>query len=395
MQLSLKNRIRINRAEISGSFGDIGTDLPLLVGMILASGLHAPSVLIVFGFAQIASALFYGIPMPVQPLKAVAALVIAGGISASEIYGAGVSVGLIMLLLTVSGLLESLRKAIPKSVIRGMQLGLGLKLAMLSVLAYVPSDGVRGLMLACACVLLVLLLGKSQKCPAALPVIVIGLVYALSFNVGIDTFRDSFGVAIPRVAGFTKADMLQGLIVLALPQIPLSLGNSLLATHQMASDLFPERKLKIRTIGYTYSFFNIVCPLFGGVPVCHGSGGMAGHYVFGGRTGGSVLIYGCLLLVFGCLWGNGFESVVRIFPLPVLGVILITEGVTLMRFTRDVVSDRPQLLVALVTALCAIALPYGFLVGLIVGTVLAYLSRAIFVSGHRSESVCSMEATNA
>ena len=148
MRFKLATRIQINRAELSGAFGDIGTDLPLLTGMILAAGLHPVTVLVVFGLAQIGSALFYGIPMPVQPLKAVAALVIAGGITASQLQGAGLSIGLIMLLLTATGLLDRLRAIIPKSVIRGIQLGLGVKLFLLACSRYIPSDGLAGLMLA-------------------------------------------------------------------------------------------------------------------------------------------------------------------------------------------------------------------------------------------------------
>lgn len=370
-----KTAIRINRGELSGAFGDIGTDLPLLTGMILASGMHPASALTVFGLAQLASALFYGIPMPVQPLKAVAALVIAGGITASQVYGAGVCIGLIMLALTMSGLLDRLGALIPKCVIRGIQLGLGVKLALLALTRYIPSDGTAGLILAGLCAVVIILLLNNHRCPPALPVVGIGLIYAFCMRSGAGAWQDSVGFALPRMAHFTAADMLQGALILALPQIPLSLGNSLFATHRMAHDLFPERRVRLRTIGYTYSALNIVVPFFGGIPVCHGSGGMAGHYVFGGRTGGSVFIYGLLLITFGLFFGGGFERVVHLFPLPVLGVILVTEGAMLMRSVRDVIPDRLGLLIAVVTASCAVLLPSGFLVGMVAGTLLAYLPK--------------------
>ncbi len=369
-------RIRLDRHELSGALGDIGTDLPLIVGMILASGMHPASVLTVFGLAQLASACFYGIPMPVQPLKAVAALVIAGGITAPQIYGAGLCIGLIMLALTLSGMLDRLGAIIPKCVIRGIQLGLGIKLTLLAVTRYIPSDGVAGLALGAVCAVVILLLLNNRRCPPALPVVAIGLVYALCFKFGAGTWSQSFGVALPQLVRFTPADMLQGALILALPQIPLSLGNSLFATHRMAGDLFPERKVKLRTIGYTYSALNILVPFLGGIPVCHGSGGMAGHYVFGGRTGGSVLIYGLLLITFGVFFGSGFEHIVQVFPLPVLGVILVAEGITLMRFVRDTVPDRFALATALLTAACAVLLPSGFLVGMAAGTGMAYAPRA-------------------
>jgi len=364
-------RIAINRAELSGAFGDIGTDLPLITGMILASGMNPAAVLGVFGLAQVASALFYGIPMPVQPLKAVAALVIAGGITAPQVYGAGLSIGLLMLALTVSGLLDRLRKLIPRSVIRGIQLGLGIKLALLATMRYIPSAGTSGLVLAGACGLVVILLLGNRRCPAALPVVGIGVAYALLFNVGSGSETAGIGFALPSLARFTRADMLQGMILLALPQIPLSLGNSLFATHQMAADFFPDRRVKLRMIGYTYSLLNVVSAFLGGIPVCHGSGGMAGHYVFGGRTGGSVLLYGLFLIALGLFWGTGFGQLVHRFPLPVLGVILLAESAMLMRVVQDVIPIRHDFAIAVLTALCAVFLPYGFLVGMIAGSLLA------------------------
>ncbi len=364
--------ITINRAELSGSFGDIGTDLPLITGMILASGMNPAAVLGVFGLTQVASALFYGIPMPVQPLKAVAALVIAGGISASQVYGAGLSIGLLMLALTATGLLDRLRTLVPKSVIRGIQLGLGIKLALLATVRYIPSAGVTGLVLAGVCALMVILLLGNHRCPPALPVVGIGVAYTLLVNVGPGLEQAGFGFTLPSLARFTRADMLQGMILLALPQIPLSLGNSLFATHQMAADLFPERRVKLRTIGYTYSLLNVVSAFLGGIPVCHGSGGMAGHYVFGGRTGGSVLLYGVFLIGLGLFWGTGFGQFVHRFPLPVLGVVLLAEGAMLMHVAQDVIPVRHDLAVALLTAAAAVLLPYGFLVGMTSGTLLAH-----------------------
>ncbi len=369
------SRIQFNRRELSGAFGDIGTDLPLITGMILASGMNPAAVLGVFGLAQVAAALFYGIPMPVQPLKAVAALVIAGGISAAQVYGAGLSIGLIMLALTASGLLDKLRAIVPEPVIRGIQLGLGLKLALLALGRYIPSAGVSGLALAALCALVLLLLLGNRRCPPALPVVGIGLLYAFVFNSVGGLGRESLRFALPRPVTFSTGDMLQGLVLLALPQIPLSLGNSLFAAHQMAADLFPERRVTLRTIGYTYSLLNVASAFLGGVPVCHGSGGMAGHYVFGGRTGGSVLIYGVFLIALGVFWGSGFGQIVQMFPLPVLGVILLAESGMLIRFARDLVPRRSERAIAALTALSAVLLPYGFLIGMAIGTVATYAPR--------------------
>lgn len=365
--------VRFDRNEWSGAFGDIGTDLPLIAGMILAAQLHPASVLIVFGAMQVATALLYGIPMPVQPLKAVAALVIADKLSAGTIYGAGLAIGLLMLLLTVTGLVDWLTRVIPKAVVRGIQFGLGVKLALLALQTYVPSDGGRGYVLAAGCLGLALLTLGNRRWPPALFVIGLGLLYAAVFHRPIEG-HPPLAWAWPRLFAPTTAEVWQGFLVLALAQIPLSLGNSILATRQIAHDLFPEKRLSTRKISFTYSIMNLIAPFVSGVPVCHGSGGMAGHYAFGGRTGGSVVIYGAFYLALGLLFSGGFEDLLRMFPLPVLGVILLIEGVTMMRFIGDLAADRSSLALALLVGLLCAGLPYGFAIGMLVGVLVAWLS---------------------
>ena len=142
----------------------------------------------------------------------------------------------------------------------------------------------------------------------------------------------------------------------------------------MATDYFPEKKVTIKKISLTYSIINIINPFLGGIPTCHGSGGMAGHYAFGARTGGSVFIYGILFLVLGFFFSGSFEQVVKIFPLPILGVILLFEGITLMIFIKDIIDSKKHFFIALLVALIACGLPYGYLIGMIVGTIMYYIS---------------------
>jgi hypothetical protein len=363
--------IRFDRNEFSGAFGDIGTDLPLIIGMILASGMDAGSVLITFGLLQIATALTYGIPMPVQPLKAVAALVIAHKISGDIVTGAGLSIGIVMLLLTVTGILERVARSIPASVVRGIQFGLGLQLSLLSLTNYTASEGTAGYILAAIAFAVTIALLGNRRFPPAPFVIGLGVVYATIFHYDAHAIATSFGVSVPVFRVPSVDAMVTGFLVLALPQIPLSFGNSILATERIAADYFPDHHITIPRIGLTYSIMNIAAPFLGGVPVCHGSGGMAGHYTFGARTGGSVVIYGSLYLVIGVFFARGFASLVHVFPLPVLGVILLFEGAALIRLLADTVSVRRDLATAVLVGLMCVGLPYGYLVGLVVGTVLA------------------------
>jgi MFS superfamily molybdate transporter len=365
-------RIRFDRHEWAGAFGDIGTDLPLMTGMILATGVAPGPVLVLFGLSQIFSALVYRMPMAVQPLKAVAVIVIAQRVDASLIYAAGLTIGAMMLLLTLTGLLDWLARVIPKSVIRGVQLGLGLKLALIALGDYVPADGAVGYGLAAIAFVVTLLLLGNRRWPAALAVLALGVVYALTFKIQPGTFTGSLGMQMPRLAWPRGEALIQAFVLLALPQIPLSIGNSVLATRQIAHDYFPEAGVTVRKIGWTYSLMNLVLAPLGGFPVCHGSGGLAGHYTFGGRTGGSVVIYGVLFLVLGGVFGRGFAQVVHIFPLPMLGVILLFEALALMRLVRDQFGDSRALTIALLTGLLALALPFGFLIAILTGTTLHY-----------------------
>ncbi len=375
----LRGKIRFDRNELAGSFGDIGTDFPLVVSLILVAGLDPASVLVMFGAMQIFTGLTYGIPMPVQPLKAMTVIVLTQKLTGNILYAGGLAIGILMLFLTATNLLGWIGKIVPKSVVRGIQFGLGIQLATLALKEYVASDGISGYILAAVSFTIVIALLGNRKYPASLFVILLGLIYALALKVNAGTLVKSIGFSLPHFQTISPKDLWVGFIVLALPQIPLSIGNSVLATRQVAHDYFPEKKLGIRKIGLTYSLMNLVAPFFGGIPVCHGSGGMVGHYTFGARTGGSIVIYGMIYLVLGLFFSYVFGEAIGLFPKPMLGVILLFEGWALMKLTKDLKDSKTDLGIAFLVGLLAIGLPYGYIIGLIVGTVLAKLIEKKFV----------------
>ena len=369
----LSARIRFDRNEFSGAFGDIGTDFPLIVGMILAAGLDAPSVLIVFGALQVFTGLTYGMPMPVQPLKAMAVIVITQKLAPRILYGGGLAIGIVMLLLTVTGLIGWVARIVPKSVVRGVQFGLGMQLASLALRDYVTADAWPGYALAAIAFVITLLLLGNRKFPPAPFVILLGIAYAFLFKLDGASLANSVGLSLPKLNRPEWNDVWVGFLVLALPQLPLSLGNSILASQRVADDLFPEKKVTVRKISLTYSLMNLVSPWFSGIPTCHGSGGIAGHHAFGGRTGGSVVIYGALYLTLGLFFGGGFSTAIKLFPLPVLGVILLFEALALMKLVRDMLSNAADFFIVLLVGLIAFGLPYGYVVGVVLGTVIAYV----------------------
>jgi hypothetical protein len=379
-----RGSIRFDRNELAGAFGDIGTDLPLIVGMILAAGLHSASVLVMFGVMQYLTAIRYRMPMPVQPLKAVAVLVITQKIAPGVLYGGGLAIGIVMLVLTLTGGITWLARVVPKTVVRGLQLGLGIQLAMLALKDYVQSDGARGYVLAAIAFVVVIALLGNRRLPAAIPVIALGVIYAFVFKLSGRDLRDAIGFTLPEARTVSWADITTGFLILALPQIPLSLGNSILATRQVAADLFPERDITVKKLSYTYALMNLVNPFFGGVPTCHGSGGMVGHYTFGARTGGSIIIYGSIFLILGLFFAAGFQQVVQVFPLPILGVLLFFEAAALMGMIRDEASNPDSMFLIVIVGLIAAGLPYGYAIALVVGVALSFLKEKLdFVSQTR------------
>jgi MFS superfamily sulfate permease-like transporter len=277
--------------------------------------------------------------------------------------------------LTATGLIDWLARAIPKSVVRGIQFGLGLQLASLALKDYVPADGSGGYWLAAAAFAITVALLGNRRMPPAPLLILLGFVYAAVFHLSGARLAGAFGVHLPQFRVPATSEILSGAVLLALPQIPLSLGNSILATRQVTADLFPARLMSVRKIGYTYSLMNLVNPFFGGVPTCHGSGGIAGHYAFGGRTGGSVILYGSLYLALGLFFAGGFGVALQLFPKPILGVILLFEALTLMRLVGDMFQNAADTTVLLLVGLAAFGLPYGYVIGLVVGTAVAYFFR--------------------
>jgi MFS superfamily sulfate permease-like transporter len=367
--------IAFNRNELAGAFGDIGTDLPLILGMVAINGLDATSAFLMFGVFQLLTALRYGLPMPVQPLKAMSAIMITTGAPPEVLFGGGLVVGIAMLLLSLTGGIDWINSLLPAGVVRGIQLGLGMSLILVAF-SFMQREGTLGLVVAFAGVVVVLLLSRSSRFPPALLLIGGGIILALFQGLDAGTLARGVGLNLPRLYVPSMQDVVQGGITLAIPQIPLSIANSIIATSFLVRDFFPHRQdVTPRRISLTYGLMNMASPFFSGIPVCHGSGGLAGHHRFGARTGGSVVIYGIVFIILGLFFGGVIFEAVKVFPFPILGTLLFFEGFALTKLIMKVKDSTPDLLVALLVGFIVIGLPYGYAVGIVAGSVAYYLLR--------------------
>jgi SulP family sulfate permease len=114
----MKPKYLFNRVEFAGSLGDLGTLLPLAVGMIMINGLNPQGLFLSVGLLYILGGYFYGLPVPVQPMKVVGAYAIATGLTAQQISASGAWLAVILLIAGITGLINVIGKYTPKAVIR-------------------------------------------------------------------------------------------------------------------------------------------------------------------------------------------------------------------------------------------------------------------------------------
>ena len=363
---------RLDRNEIAGSLGDLGTFLPLLVGMASQNGLNFASALFFAGLFNVITGLVYSIPMAVQPMKAIAAVALAEGLTVPQILAAGASVSFIVLILACTGGIDWLNRCVPKSVVRGLQLALGLTLLMkgLQMVAgtqvWWAADSIMTGLISGA---LVLAWFHSRRVPVALVLFALGMLIAVATRPELLS-SIGIGVTLPAWTPLSWSDFESAFWKATLPQIPLTTLNSVVAVCALSADLFPNRPASPRSVAVSVGMMNLISCWFGAMPMCHGAGGLAGQYRFGARTNGSILFLGTIKMILAVLFGSSLMLLCAAFPLSVLGVLLMFSGSELALVTRDQIR-RPDAFIMLLTAGACMGLNHiavGFLLGLSVAS---------------------------
>ncbi|RME23376.1 MAG: sulfate transporter [Candidatus Zixiibacteriota bacterium] len=360
--------MRFDLRELSGGLGDLGTFIPIVTALSIVSGMDIAMILVVAGLANIATGLLFGLPIPVQPMKSIAAVAIVEKLLPPEIAAAGLLAGAVMFLLGTSNLITRIDKVIPKPVVRGIQLGVGIKLALkgVSFISALPVWGLNSMAIAGGLLLLLLVERRVRRFPTALVFLLTGFVImyvARRFPVGVVTIGlPHWQFILPAPAAWWH-----GLLYGAIPQLPLTILNSVVAVCALSGDLFPGRRVPVTKMSVSVGLMNLLGCWFGGMPMCHGSGGLAGQYRFGARTGGSVVALGTAKLLLGLFFGTTAAALLVAYPRSVLGVMLVLAGIELARPARDQRTLRPFVIMALTAAgIIAVNVLVGFLVGMAV-----------------------------
>lgn len=324
--------------EVNGAMGDLGTLLPLALGAIAVAGLAPTPVLAGFAIFYIATAAVYRLPIPVQPMKAVAAVLLTAQLDSATLAASGVIIGAILLLLGVTGLISRLARLVPQSVLAGLQLGLGVALGIVSI-DLIATAPVLGLVI-CG-----LLLGLSlvPGYPSALIALAAAVVLAQFFDVpGIGSGMTLAGVvAIPSAPSL--AEIKQAVSLYVLPQLSLTFFNAVVLTALIAGDYFGERAAHVTParLSITSGLANLLLTPFGALPMCHGAGGLAAHYRFGARSGTAPLLIGLALLIAALLPGGAGLALIAAIPAAGLGALLIAAAAELA-LTRRLFDSKPS-----------------------------------------------------
>ncbi|KAF1734455.1 Molybdate transporter 1 [Beauveria bassiana] len=344
--LKKRNRHNVNTfrnaplAEISGSLGDLGTLLPLMIALAIQGSIHLDSTLIFSGAFNVISGVVFGIPLPVQPMKAIASAAIAhrGDPSIEGVAGAGLWVGAAIFVICVTGLLRWAVKVVPIPVVKGIQLGAGLSLIIGAGSSQLQPLGwlypiLDNRLWAIFAFLILIGTQRLQRFPYALAFFLLGLLFALIQVIRTHQSLPWFTLwqpefILPKMIGNSDASP----IYMAIGQLPLTTLNSIIAVTALAADLLPDVPTpSVTAIGFSVAMMNLTCTWFGAMPVCHGSGGLAAQYRFGARSGASVIFLGTVKIILGLFFGSTLLGLLGQYPKSLLGIMVLAAGLELVK----------------------------------------------------------------
>ncbi len=393
----MSERFKFDRMELAGSLGDLGTLLPIAIAMVLFNGLSALGLFLSIGVFYIVSGVYFGITVPVQPMKVIGAYAIATAMSADQILASSLLMGAFLLIVGLTGAIDVIRKFTPNAVIRGVQLSTGALLIsggvkfMIGTSKYqalqqavephlsVQAIGILpiSLVIGAVAAVVTLLLLDNKKFPAGLIVVAGGLATGLGFGARFD-MSSGFGFTLPELLPFGfpgKTDFTFALFALVLPQLPMTLGNAVLAYTDLSKEYFGQRSVKVtnRKACISMALANFFSFSLGGMPLCHGAGGLAAHYRFGARTAGSNVMIGVLFLALALLLGDNIVGLFNLLPMSILGVLLVFAGAQLALTIMDLKERKDYFVATLILGITlASNLAAGFIAGMIVAQLLKW-----------------------
>jgi SulP family sulfate permease len=328
-----RRSFQITVGEISGAVADLGILVPLATALILVNGLDAGSVLLCAGLLIVATGLVFRVPFPVQPLKALTAVAVAQQLSPGMIHAAGLEIGAFLLLLSLGNVADVIARVFTMPVVRALQLGVGLLLVVtaLKLVANPPAVFVGTPPTPWPWVLLaasfggVVLAARTKHYWLGIAILAAGVVAALA-SAGA-TF-DGPALTLPTVAVPVLHDFAGAFLLLVVPQLPLTFGNAVVATNELEHEYFGDaaRRVTPSRVCLSAGIGNVASGLLGGMPMCHGAGGLTAHARLGARTAGMNLVLGGAFVVLGLFFAAQVPVILGLLPVWGLAGFLVYAG---------------------------------------------------------------------
>jgi SulP family sulfate permease len=373
--------VRPTAGDLSGAVADLGTFVPLAAALVLVNGLDPGAVLFVAGSLVLGAGVAFRVPFPVQPLKAMTALAVAQGLSADTVHAAGLEIGIVLVVLAVTGAADRLSGLFTKPVIRSLQFAVGSLLVLSAArLARRPPELFEhppssSLALAFALATAVVVAVAAYRRWYGVSALLLGTGMAASWlaaspEMGVVSL-DLPTLALPPLSAFGSA-----FVLLVIPQLPLTYGNAVVGVSDLAREHFGERARLVTPgrVALSCGVGNLASAVVGGMPMCHGSSGFSAHVRLGARTAAMNGLLGTTFVVLGLGFSTQVLTIFGLLPVWALAGFLAYAGIRHATLVLDLRGAR-----------LAIALAAG-LVGIGTGN-LAYTAAAALTAEHGSRLV--------
>ncbi len=346
--------------------GDFGTLFPLLIGYIAVCGVDPAGLLIMIGIANIVTGIVYRLPIPVEPMKVLAVVAISQHWTPSMVYASGAAMGIVWIFFAATGIIGLISKITPLPVIRGIQIALGV---MLAVEAYKMIS--TWWALGVASIIIVLILRQNRYAPAAIVLVFIGII--ITYAGGQMPQIHLSSISLPSISRISMGEIWLTMILAGFAQIPLTITNATISTSSLITSYWPDRSVSEKQLSWNQGIINLILPFFGGMPMCHGAGGLASQYYFGARTGGANILEGVIEISLGLFLAGSIGGLLSVFPVAIIGAMMFLVGLELTKFAKDI-RVRKDLISMGTTVAGSLLLnmAWGFLAGLAVHYIMHY-----------------------
>jgi MFS superfamily sulfate permease-like transporter len=280
--------------------------------------------------------------------------------------------GIVLLVLCITGWIGRLARAIPQSVSAGLQLGLGLLMGVLGVKLMLQAPWIGFGSLA-----LLLVLTRIPRCPAAPLMLAAVAVAGWVGSSAAMPHEIAFAPNVPHLVIPTWSEVWRSLEIAVLPQLSLTLTNAVIVTASLSRELFPTTGsiASERNLALSSGLANVLLSPFGAMPMCHGAGGLQAQYRFGARTGLVPIIFGIVVLVLAVGFADHAAALFAIIPIGAVGALLILAG-TDLAISRRLFDGRPSCL-WVIGATALVTLTINPALGLIIGWIAEFIRAAI------------------